>query len=359
MKNQRAASIFLSLLVLAGSAGVFLNSAEVSLPASSEEFGEWTNRIVRDSLKNIDTLEQIAPSLMIMGGAKEQDGIFITENYLLENITVTDSNIWEKNLSGIEHFLDGHNVQTSIVLIPTAVAIKQQEIAVTAELFNQKSFITDCYQRLRGRVSAVDAYSRLFSAADEYTYYRTASNLTGLGGYYVYSAIASRLGLSQRSLEQFEIEHLSDDYYGDLYYRSSYKGIEPDLLTLYRFTQNDRSYRLVNTKDSVPSAYYTLFPTHFSALGEPENVILGGKGEMIDISVISPYDDSMLIFGDETALSYLPFIAIHYGHITVVDLRSISEEQLSSIDPESYDQVLFAYSVKSFIQDDFDTEKIP
>jgi len=358
MKASRVISVVMALLVLFGVAGVFSHAAEISRPSSISEFGPWVNHIVKYSLQDVEAFEQIAPSIMVMGGAKEQDGIFITENYLLENIKVGDPGISERNLDGIELFLKKHNIPASFALIPTAVAIKQQEITATADLFNQKSFIADSYQRLIGQISSVDVYSALFSAADEYTYYRTASNLTGLGGYYVYSAIASRLGLSLRSLEQFEIEHLADDYYGDLYARSSYKGIDPDLLTLYRFTQNDRSYRLINTKDGTSSAYYELFPMHLATLGKPNDVLFGGLGEIIDISVISPYNDSILIFGDETAMAYLPFISVHYGHITVVDLRYTTDEQLSEIDPEDYDQVLFAYSVKNFTQNDFEIDRI-
>lgn len=358
MKASRVISVVLALLVLFGVAGVFSRAIEISKPSSISEIGPWTNQIVKGALQDVETLEQLAPSIMVMGGSKEHDGIFITKNHLLENIKVSDPDIYEKNLDGMEIFLKKHNIPAYFALIPTAVAIKQQEITASADLFNQKSFIADSYQRLIGQISSVDAYSALFSAADEYTYYRTASNLTGLGGYYVYSAIASRLGLSLRSLEQFEIEHLADDYYGDLYERSSYKGIDPDLLTLYRFTQNDRSYRLINTQNGIPSAYYELFPTHLATLGKPENVLFGGIGEIIDISVISPYRNSILIFGDETAISYLPFISVHYGHVTVVDLRHTTDEQLASIDPEDYDQVLFAYSVKNFIQNDFEIERI-
>ena len=123
MKTSRVISVMLALLVLFGVAGVFSHAVYVSRPSSIAEFGPWVNHIVKDSLDDISAFEQLAPSIMVMGGAKEQDGIFITENYLLENIKINDPAISNRNLDGIELFLKKHNIPTSFVLIPTAVAI--------------------------------------------------------------------------------------------------------------------------------------------------------------------------------------------------------------------------------------------
>ena len=181
------------------------------------------------------------------------------------------------------------------------------------------------------------------------TYYRTESNLTGLGGYYLYGALASRLGLSARPLDQFEIEHLEQDYYGDLYLRSNYKGIRPDLVTFYRFSRYDRQYFLSHTANGETKNYYSLFPTHLALLGSPVSALLGGVGQRLDISVVSPFEESMLIFGDETATAYLPFLAVHYGQITLVDLMQADDEQLAAIQLDDYNRVMLAFSVDYFI----------
>lgn len=319
------------------------------LPSSLENISDWADHAVKLQFKQISRLQQLAPTLLLVGGAKEQDSIFITENYLLENISCEDPAVLEQNLNGIEKFLNAHNIPTAFLLIPTACAIKQQDIPALAQLFNQKALISKCYSRLAGQTSTVDAYSKLFAAKDQYTYYRTESNLTGLGGYYVYTALATRLDLMARPLNQFEVENLSQDYYGELYQRSSYKGIDPDLLTLYRFSRYSRQYQLTCTNNGECKNYYTLFPTHLIELGQPKSALLGGFGQRLDISVVSPYEESLLVFADETVLSYLPFLVVHYGNITVVDLQSCTPDQLTSLTIDDYDQVLFAYSVDNFI----------
>ncbi|MFV0496758.1 MAG: DHHW family protein [Candidatus Fimivivens sp.] len=343
--------LMVGLILLIGMSTALKAVIHGYFPSSLQDIGNWSDHAVNLQLKNFDRLEQLAPAMLLAGGAKEQDGIFITKNYLLENIAAEDATILEENLTGIESFLETHNIPSTFLLIPTACAIKQQEIPSRAQLYNQKDLIAKCYTRLLGKAGTADAYGKLFSAKNQYTYFRTESNLTGLGGYYVYTALAPRMGYMSRALDQFEVEQLPDDYYGTLYQRSSYKGISPDLLTLYRFSRYSRQYQLSQTNNGESKNYYSLFPTHLAQLGRPKSVILGGFGQRIDISVVSPFEESLLIFGDETALSYLPFLVVHYGNITVIDLQNCSDDMLASLVADDYDQVLFAYSVDHFIHE--------
>lgn len=338
--------IVIVLFVFVLSAATALGSGFDSL--SSTSLPGWADRTVKNSIDN-RFLRSIAPSLLLFGGAKEQDGIFITEDYLIENISDPTAGVMESNLNSLTTFLEKKNPRAAFVLIPTACAIKQQNIPQGADILNQRSIITSCYKLISGNAGTADAYSKLLSAKEQYIYNRTAPSLTGLGGYYVYTALASRLGLSVRPLDQFEVEVLSGDYYGSLYERSAYKGVSPDLLTLYRFSRFSRQYRLSNTNNGESKYYYTLFPTHLETLGQPQNVLLGGFGERLDISVASPYAESLLIFSDETVLAYLPFLMVHYGDITVINLEAYPKDKLSELEIDEYDQLLFSYSMDNFI----------
>ncbi|KAF5031447.1 DHHW protein [anaerobic digester metagenome] len=351
LTKRLVACLMIGLVLAMGAVTAVKAVARGYLPSSAQDIGDWADHAVKLRLEDFDRLEQLAPAMLLAGGAKEQDGIFITKNYLLENVAPENPAVLEQNLAGVENFLTAHNIPTTFLLIPTACAIKQQEIPARAELYNQKALIANCYARLSGKAGTVDAYGKLFSAKEQYTYFRTESNLTGLGGYYVYTALAPRMGYMARALNQFEVEQLTDSYYGALYQRSSYKGTDPDLLTLYRFSRYSRQYQLSLTNNGEKKNYYTLFPTHLAQLGQPKSALLGGFGQRMDISVVSPFEESLLIFADETALSYLPFLVVHYGNITMIDLQSCRDDMLASLVTDDYDQVLFAYSVDHFIHE--------
>lgn len=350
MKEKFFAAAMLGLVLTMGLTMSLVAWQAGDLPTGFDSLPDWAGRTVKRSLSQQEWIVSLAPDLLLRGGAKEQDGIFITKNALLENIKQTDPAIAAKNLAGVQAFLSKHNLPATVALLPTACAIKQQEIPYNAPLLNQKNLIADAYTALSGEASSVDAYAALFAAKDQYTYYRTASNLTGLGGYYVYQALSTKMGFTPRSIEQFAVEILPHDWYGDLYTRSRYQSARPDLLTLYRFHRYKRYYQVKQTVGGNTKQYYTLFPTHLSALDRPQDVVLGGLGEQLDILVSSPFEESLLIFADQTALSYLPFLVVHFGRITVVNTEQASLSQLAALSTEEYDRVLFAYSVESWIR---------
>jgi len=337
MHAKRIISVLLALAVLAF-AGLFVaHGFGVSPLPPSHGLNVWFDRAI--SL------------LPLPGGVREQDGLFFVDGELIENIPVGDEDVIRENTAGILRFLERSNRPAAAMLIPTAAAIRQQKVPSSAELYNQKALISSVYERLSGLATTVDAYTALFSAQEEYIFYRTASNLTGLGGYYVYMALAPRLGLTALSLSDYEIESLPDDYFGDLAARAGDRPVRADLLSLYRYTRSDRIWRMTCVRGGIPYVYDTLFPMHLRELGRPEDVLFGGMGEVLDCSVAAQRGDELLLFADETAVSYLPFLAPHYRQITVVNPLGATDEQLAAIDPARYDRVIFACSVKTFSQE--------
>ncbi len=222
--------------------------------------------------------------------------------------------------------------------------------AYDALLYNQKQLIDEVYRRVSGHVTAVDVYPMLRNHQDEYIYYRTENSITGLGGYYVYTALAKKLGLKPRGIEQFEVDHLDYHYYGDLYQLSPYQEVTPDRVSAYSFYKSRYSYTVSHYSQSGSRRYFTLYPKFRSELGGTMDVLLGGISPIIDVSINnSPYNQRLLIFGDRSVQAYLPFLIVHYGQVTFVDTAQISSELLKNINVARYNQILFAYSTDRFI----------
>ena len=84
------------------------------------------------------------------------------------------------------------------------------------------------------------------------------------------------------------------------------------------------------------------------------DVLLGGMSPVMDITINSKnvQYNQLLIFTDRSVQSYLPFLLIHYGRVTVVDTSQVTPAMLSTIDVSQYTQVLFSYMVDTFIGSD-------
>ena len=323
-----------------------------SVLLSSESSVQAENMILK-KLGEQEHLRKLQVDFRRFSGKTLQEGIFLTEDAMYENIDIPDDLIANRNAEGMLEFVYRYYIPTYTMIVPTACAIKQDEITANARLFNQKGYIDDIYRRISGVITSCDAYSVLFASLEEYIYYRTHPELTGLGGYYLYTVLADKMSFRERTLAQFEQKFLDHEYYGDLYEKLQYSGAEPDIVSYYRMSMFDRQYTLTRFNEDGSIRIYNDLIVEEMIQDDPTNAVLGGAAPMITIKVDSPYRDKLLIFADETVKSYIPFLAAEYSEITIIDLATVTEKQLKSLSVSQYDQVIFSYSLDNFSQVDF------
>ncbi len=354
MKNKIAGFIILLVLIL-----IFAFLAASLQPSLGRVSGkvnslQQVDQMVAEQFPASKSLKLMQVALRYFGGNKQQNGVFICKDSLMLDVKPTDLKIANTNMQEMKRFVRKFECPSYLMLIPTASAIQQYKVPSYAEIYDQKAFIDEAYRRMSGLINSIDVYPTLFSHQDEYIYYRTDNAITGLGGYYVYTAASKKLGnLRVRGLEEFDVEHIDYDYYGDLYDRSPYRMINPDKVSAYVFSKYRRNYIVTHYDENGPRRYYTLYPDWKQKLGTTMDMLLGGMSPIIDISVTnSQQGSSLLIFGDRSVQSYLPFLLINYGRVTIVDTSSVTPQQLEDIFVEDYNQVLFAYSVDRFVLED-------
>ncbi|MDR2909271.1 MAG: hypothetical protein LBU86_05265 [Oscillospiraceae bacterium] len=320
--------------------------------------GELSNHI-RENLPFKERLREMSLSVRAFGGQREYNGIFINGDELIPNLDppTTDS-ITRENQEAILTFSEEMEIATFCMILPTASAIRQERLPPfsRSRLFNQKQYIEDVYSHMTGRVTVVDVYQVLFNAREQYLYYRTEDGLTSLGGFYVYTELGRRMleGIRRPSLSDYDVEYVLDGYQGNLYEHSPFNNARADILSVYRYTESPREY-MVEKIGEESKIWHTLYPLHAAKIGKPMNIYLGGM-EGYGITTVTgtaPYDNSLLVFGDHTALSYLPFLCDHYRTVTLVDLFQLDAEGYESLRVEDYSAALFAYSVESFMHNNY------
>jgi hypothetical protein len=224
-------------------------------------------------------------------------------------------------------------------------------------MVNQRQFIGDIYGVAAGAVITVDAYTPLIQRQNQYIYYRTENNLTALGGFYAYSAMLRRMALGEAELSRFNIDYFSEGYFGDLAREAGRSSALADEISLFRYggaSAAPLEFMVTHTDAATgeTKTYHSLYPEEAARLGQPLDIFLGGLSSITDIASSKHLAAKVLVFGDETALSYAPFLAADCSRVTVVDLAD-APENLSRINPAEYDKVVFAYSVESFMHTNY------
>ena len=305
---------------------------------------------LRENLPFREKLRGAVLALRIASGAVEQDGIFLAGDGLIPDLTVTaDTTVHRGNTRPILAAIEETSSPACFMLIPTACAIHRDKLPDYAPLYNQRGYIENTYKQFYGSATTVDAYNALLYAGSDYLYYRTQDNLTSFGGYALYQALAARLGFVPRDLSQFEVSYDAHDFYGDLYQRWGGGGVRPDVITTYREVGGGTSSQVLSWQRFSQKTYYTLYPREAAVTGEELNIILGGGAPRIEIETEGTRSSTLLVLGDRTALSYLPFLAGHYQRITFLDFSLMTASEISAFRPDDYTQVLFAYSLDTYL----------
>lgn len=305
------------------------------------------------SLPHINRLRELNLTIRELGGQREYNQVFICGDELIKDVDPPVDFFLRENTASVMEFAESGNIPTYCMIIPTAGAIRQQSLPPFAQtqMVNQKQIIEDVYSQMEGRVTVADSYPILFNAREQYLYYRTEDNLTALGGFYLYTALGPKLleGIARPALSDYDIEYIKTDYYGSLYDISPYKDAKADSLLVFRYTRNSREYLVTKEQDGAVKTYHTLYPTHLLELGRGTDAYLGGLSGLTKIETNSPYRATLLVLGDKTALSYLPFLVNHYSTVTLVDLFQLDSAGYASLDLMDYDQVLFGYGIETFM----------
>lgn len=367
MLAKRISAIVFLLILLLVPAMMWLSGGFEELPALQLDelrTGQYAAKLETCFQQNFprrEALSNFAWNLRFRTGAKEIDGYFVTDTSIIKNVGSPNTAFVRDNNEIILKFAQRVSLPTCFMLLPTASAVKQQMLPSFATPYNQKTFIEGVYQGFGGELTTVDAYPILFSNQDKNLYYNTEDALTPLGGYYIYTVLSAKLKVMRTNpMNTFIIEYAMHNYEGSLKTRFPYAEVKGDVITLYHY-RNDkisRTYKIKRTEGDRVYHLNDLYDRSRLNGDKPLDVYFGGLSQLVDIEVMTgagkpnPSQTKLLILGDETTKSYVPFLAPQFGEIKLVNATTATAEQIENIDLMYYDQVLFAFSTDTYMHNE-------
>lgn len=351
--KKTAAFLIISMILFVGifSAINIISSGE--LPSDGNSLQNFESS-VSQNIPFRNELSEIMNKLRYITGVRHFGDIYIgSEGSLLKNIERPNSRTYSSAKNYILSFAERYQTKPYFMLVPTAAAILQHEIEnyASEDILNQRNMITKMYSEFDGKVRTTDIYQTLYDHRGEYIYYHTEDLPTSLGGYYIYGELCSRLGLSQNAMDSFSAAYVAHGFYGSLADGFLQTYAASDFITLYEYIGEDKNF-VVEGFNNNGSTKITesLFIYNESSFEDKTDMILNGLFAKTEIRSVETTETSgsILIFGDESAKSWLPFLVSNYDRITFVDLNAANEWLLSTVDPSEYSQILFAYSTSTF-----------
>lgn len=239
-----------------------------------------------------------------------------------------------------------------MMLAPTAGGVYSADIPELLGCGSQRERINEAYMQLDKRIISIDAFYPLYSARDEYVYYRTEDLWTSFGAYYAYTESVGQLGFSAVSLDNYDQEYADANFMGSLYDKAMVGSIKPDRINIFRskYQSPVTKVKMYGTSESK-EAESVYFRSALKNSKKTDIFLLGNIYIKTDVFTELKDDPKLLIIKGSYANTIVPFYTAHYSKITMVDPNRLkqSDMKLSDVvDPDDYDQILVIFDIDSF-----------
>ena len=280
---------------------------------------------------------------------KENNSILLTEKgTLVEDLSKPNERKFAQNIDGILTFKEKNpDAKIYTAIAPTACDIYSDYLPYGKETWNQKEVLDKFYNEISSSSFVIDLYSTLSSKKDQYIYYGTDHHWTSLGAYYAYNQIASALDFKPYEKSSFDIEHATDSFYGT-YSSKSNISINPDTIDIYKPAKPESAITevIVNNGKEIKT-YSDIYFREWLNKKDKYSVFLGQVQPEITIKTNVQNNKKLLIFKDSYAHSLVPFLALHYSEIKLIDLRYTNQHYSKFANISDYDNVLLLYNIES------------
>ena len=274
----------------------------------------------------------------------KNNGVYFgKQGYLLEEF-LTPGKYFIRNLDSINAF---HKklpyLNTEVMLIPTAVEIYKELLPRCAPTYDQNLMLKQASATLS--VDLIDVYSVLEAHKSEYIFYKTDHHWTTLGAFYAYQSLMGAIGEQAYHLEDFNIKQVSDSFYGTYYSKANNHHLQPDSMDIF-IPKTDVSFSVSLNGEEV--SLDGLYDYNYLNQKDKYSMFLGGNQPLTIVKSSINNGRKLVVFKDSYAHSLVPFLALHFEEIHLIDLRYFNMNPYEYIRDESFDQALFLYNLSTF-----------
>ena len=280
----------------------------------------------------------------------ESNGIYKgSDDYLIESFEVPDSEIVSRNIKAINDFNKKHkDINQYMLIAPNAVSILSEKLPPYAPVVSQKLVMDNFAKTLNKGINYIDVYNTLDKHDKEYIYYKTDHHWTTLGAYYSFLEAAKAMDLEVKK-DYYNVERVSNDFYGTLYSKSGYEVKTPDYIDVYLPKDENDEYVVNYVEEQKKSASF--YDSEKLETKDKYGMFLGGNHPVVKIKTTSKEDRKLLVFKDSYANSFVPFLTQYFSDIIMVDPRYYYDDIEKLIEEEGISDILYLYNANTFFSD--------
>ena len=207
--------------------------------------------------------------------------------------------------------------------------------------------INALYDAMDSDIRKIDAYNILKMLKDNYIYYRNDTKWTSYGAYCVYKTVIQKLGFQPNSYDKYSIEHVTDNFRGNLYNRTLSRRPKADIMDIYEYHNGAEVTSCIVVRRDGINAEGQIFDREKLETGDMYSMYLGDAVPIMRITTSANTDKKLLVIKDDFGDCFVPFLLQHYSEITVVDPSVMSGKLSDYVNADDYGQTLFLFGTDS------------
>ncbi len=282
-------------------------------------------------------------------GKKENNGVYLAKDgYLMEKFKKPKEEDLRDKVDEINSFFSNmRNVNMFFMLVPNSVKVLEDKLPPYAPVADELIYMDRIKESIDEDINFVDLYDALYDNKDDYIYYKTDHHWTTKGAYIGYGNLMKDMGIVPHSEDYFNIEKVTDSFYGSLYSKSGFRNIEPDSIELYIPKKDEVLKVEYMEEEKTSNSIYNM-----DSLNKKDKymVFLGGNHPFIRIKTNIDNGKKLLIVKDSYANSLIPFLTGHFSEIYVVDPRYYDKDLKVLVEDEDIQDILILYNVNTFFE---------
>ncbi|MDW7657418.1 MAG: DHHW family protein [Bacillota bacterium] len=320
----------------------------------SGRYGRQLELWMTDQIAGRDQWVGYKAELMRLIGFKENRGIYFgRDQYLIQKFSRPAEDELQEVIQGILHLQQLlPDIPVIFLLAPTSAAIYPDKLPKLATTDDQTAFIEAVRASLSDAVTFVDVLLALQQKSNEAIYFKTDHHWTMRGAFYAWQSWQHQSGQPVPSFEDYQIEHVTQSFFGTSFSRAGLYRLQPDMIEVFRPNQAVPVKVSFGNSDKIRDSLYN---ETFLSKKDKYSYFLDGNHPLLVIRTERPDrmtdDRRIMVIKNSYANCLIPFLTRDYDEIHVIDLRFNQSNLAQYARDNAIDEILYLYDVIGFGND--------
>ncbi len=300
-----------------------------------------------------------AASEILLGKCENNDVMFGNGGYLIKKDTLTqivsvdgqtaDSKDAIETITKNVNYLNAlnktvlsdKNIQLITAIAGRSVDVMESKLPSYYPYDETVELYWDAFEKATSEknINTVDLREALIKHVDndEYVYYKTDHHWTSDGAYYAYVELANALGITPHDISEYDIQTVSEDFYGTVYAKAGASLAGADEIKLYRYSGDEQFTVSIPNGEDV-CEYKGFYSFNYLETADQYGMFIGHSDTSVGgnnaVTYVTKDTDeereTLILIKDSFAHSVVPFLAQHYD-LVILDLRYTGNETVSNV----------------------------